>query len=235
VTDSNHKFSKEFYNTFWKNESSNQGLKVEAACRHNSVIASIQRLKLKKKPKIMDLGCGTGDLTIRLPECGSITGIDISDEAIRIARMRYPHINFVASSFFDVEIKKNSCDLIVSSEVIEHLTQDDQGKYIELIYQSLAEDAYLILTTPNKKVAQALGREGNQPIENWLDIDELTKLLTNHFRVLKVYTTYFEPLMYKIRNYSWLYFHLIEPIFRRTKGGMYTVILALKRKRKQAL
>ncbi len=228
MANSSHKSIKEFYNTLWKEESLSKGLKVEAVCRHNTVIAALQKVKLKQKPKILDLGCGNGDLTVRLSKYGETTAIDLSDEAIRIAKKRYPHINFICASIFDVPIEENSYDLIVSSEVIEHLTRDEQGKYVKLMHQSLAEGGYLILTTPNKKVVDALGRKGDQPIENWLAIDELRQLLSDYFKILRVYTTYFEPIRYRIRNHYWLYYHFVEPIFRKTKSGLYTVILAQK-------
>ncbi len=221
-----NRLAKEFYNAFWREELS-KGLEIEARCRHNTVVAAIPpKVRLRERARILDLGCGKGDLAVRLAEYGEVTAIDFSTEAIAIAQKRYPHINFVCAHFFDISIEEACYDLIVSSEVIEHLSKEEQGSYLELIYRSLAEGGYLILTTPNKRVARALGRRGNQPIENWLAIDELKSLLAEHFKILRVYTTYFEPIRYRIRNNYRLYFQLVEPVFRRTKSGLYTVILA---------
>lgn len=93
----------------------------------------------------------------------------------------------------------------------------------------MVEDGHVILTTPNKRVANALDIKGDQPIESWLAIDELTELLSDYFKIQRIYTSYFEPVCYKIRNHYWLYYHIVEPILRMTKSGLYTVILASKK------
>lgn len=53
--------------------------------------------------KILDIGCGTGDLTQKIAEAGAIpTGIDASPEMITTAKQKYPDVTFIkadASSF----------------------------------------------------------------------------------------------------------------------------------------
>ncbi|WNC12898.1 methyltransferase domain-containing protein [Brevibacillus brevis] len=45
--------------------------------------------------RILDLGCGTGDLTAQLAETGAVvTGSDFSPEMIATARSKYPHLSF---------------------------------------------------------------------------------------------------------------------------------------------
>lgn len=225
---SNHNSIKDFYNKMWEKEESLEGQKVEAICRYNTILATIRRIKNNRKLKILDFGCGNGDLTNLLSKYGQITGIDLSDEAIKIAKKKYPHINFICSSVFDMT-KQNKYDLIVSSEVIEHLTREEQGEYIQLIYNNLVDNGYLLITTPNKEVANALEIKGDQPIENWLTINETDELISaNNLKTLKIYTTYFKPIRDKLNKYLWVYFYLIEPIFRPSKSGVYTVILAKK-------
>src|SRR5699024_7903448 len=46
--------------------------------------------------KILDIGCGTGDLTKKIAEKGAIpTGIDASNEMIETAKQKYPDITFI--------------------------------------------------------------------------------------------------------------------------------------------
>ncbi len=89
---SNRKSIIEYYNAFWKEESLSVALKVEAVCRHNTVMSALRYVKLKQNARILDLGCGIGDLTSHLLKYGKTTAIDISDSAIAIAKARYPHI-----------------------------------------------------------------------------------------------------------------------------------------------
>src|SRR5699024_2693316 len=47
----------------------------------------------KQNEKILDIGCGTGDLTKKIAEKGAIpTGIDASNEMIETAKQKYPDI-----------------------------------------------------------------------------------------------------------------------------------------------
>lgn len=45
--------------------------------------------------RILDLGCGTGDLTAEIAAVGAVTtGIDLSEEMIRRAKAKYPELDF---------------------------------------------------------------------------------------------------------------------------------------------
>ena len=44
--------------------------------------------------KIMEIGCGTGEISKRLADCGyEVCGIDISEEMLKIAGTKYPNLN----------------------------------------------------------------------------------------------------------------------------------------------
>ncbi len=56
----------------------------------------LELLQPVKNERILDLGCGTGQLTQRIAESGAqVTGIDSSPEMIGQARQNYPAIKFV--------------------------------------------------------------------------------------------------------------------------------------------
>ena len=58
----------------------------------NSVV---EWLDPKPGEKILDLGCGTGELTARIAEKGAIVkGIDASESMIKSAQQHYPQIDF---------------------------------------------------------------------------------------------------------------------------------------------
>ncbi|GKS12757.1 methyltransferase type 11 [Paenibacillus chitinolyticus] len=45
--------------------------------------------------RILDVGCGNGDLTAEIAAAGAVpTGIDLSEEMVRKARQKYPELNF---------------------------------------------------------------------------------------------------------------------------------------------
>jgi trans-aconitate methyltransferase len=59
----------------------------------------VELLQPQKGEKILDLGCGTGDLTYEISKSGAIvTGSDFSGEMIEKARKKYPQIPFIVAN-----------------------------------------------------------------------------------------------------------------------------------------
>ena len=77
--------------------------------------------KLGDVQSICDLGCGNGHISGRLAAVGyDVTGVDASASGIEIARRTYPGVNFV-HALIDRDLSLGQFDLVVSSDVIEHL------------------------------------------------------------------------------------------------------------------
>ncbi len=84
---------------------------------------------------ILELGCGTGNLTEllcrRYPKSG-ITAVDISGEILNECKARLnscDSIKFIQSDFKEMTFEKDTFDLVVSSIAIHHL-EDDQKKVL---------------------------------------------------------------------------------------------------------
>lgn len=74
---------------------------------------------------ICDLGCGNGYIANRLTELGyDVTGVDASKTGLAIARQTSPNAQFI-EALIDAQLGENTglnnFDLVVSSDVIEHL------------------------------------------------------------------------------------------------------------------
>lgn len=70
-----------------------------------------------KEDKILDLGCGSGYITNYLIEKGlNATGIDFSSEMIKIAKKKYPKLNFLLDDFLNIEkhFDENSIDGLIA-------------------------------------------------------------------------------------------------------------------------
>lgn len=107
-------------------------------------------LKLDSIRSICDLGCGNGYLAGRLAQLGhSITGIDASPSGVELARTHYPDADFVCSMIDShlIEIlPKVNFDLIVSSDVIEHLYRP--ADLLEAAAALLRPGGHLVIGTP---------------------------------------------------------------------------------------
>jgi len=96
---------------------------------------------------ICDLGCGNGHITGRLAALGyQVTGVDASPSGIKIARHAYPGVEFV-EAMIDRDLKSvGSFDLVISSDVIEHLYRPSD--LLEAATALLKPRGQILLGTP---------------------------------------------------------------------------------------
>lgn len=182
---------KQFWNWHWQHIAERKVLNDWTERRGQEILALIRGLQLSR-PRILDFGCGQGWLTERLADLGEAHGIDLSPEAIEAARLRRPDITYISSSIYNTSLPCDSYDVLVSSEVIAHV--DNQQLYVQRANQALKPGGYLLMTTSNKFVMDRLGDVGwnaqpPQHIARQLFRRELRTLLTRSgFRVLKSFT-----------------------------------------------
>lgn len=86
----------------------------------SNLIERLQPITLKPK-RILDLGCGTGELITELhtlyPEA-KIVGLDFAAERLAIAAEQHPDVQFECAPFYDAPFEPRSFDLIVSNLVL---------------------------------------------------------------------------------------------------------------------
>ena len=78
------------------------------------------------KGKVIEIGCGPGEVSNYLKMKGlNITGIDISDKMIEIARQLNPFIDFQVGDVFNLNYRDSSIYGIVAPYLIVNFTQKD--------------------------------------------------------------------------------------------------------------
>jgi 2-polyprenyl-3-methyl-5-hydroxy-6-metoxy-1,4-benzoquinol methylase len=119
---------------------------------HSYVLPALMKLTrtLQSGSRVLDVGCGNGSLAAEFSMRGmKVTGIDLSDSGIRLARSSYPGIRFeqiAADCNLLRELNDEPFDLVYSSEVIEHLY--DPRSLVAGCYEATKPFGKFICTTP---------------------------------------------------------------------------------------
>jgi SAM-dependent methyltransferase len=113
--------------------------------RRKALDGVIAALGLPPHARILDAGCGSGRNMIELARFGAVTGVELSDTSVALARARHAG-EVVEGSVLEMPFADDSFDLGVSLDVIEHL-EDDLGALREL-RRTIAPGGQLLVTVP---------------------------------------------------------------------------------------
>jgi len=121
---------------------------AESLADHAYTLPAIKCLLPEGVLTILDVGCGNGYIASQLSAMGhNVIGIDASYDGIAIARKAHPDVRFeVYSAYDDLTDVVTETDVVVSSEVIEHLYRPKL--FLENVFKVLRPGGYVILTTP---------------------------------------------------------------------------------------
>jgi ubiquinone/menaquinone biosynthesis C-methylase UbiE len=95
--------------------------------------ALFRRYALPADPRILDAGCGTGEISSRLAELfprARVLGVDIIDKHLDLARSRYqglaPRLSFEHQSVFGLDAADYAFDLTVCRHVLHSIPHPDR-------------------------------------------------------------------------------------------------------------
>ncbi len=102
-----------------------------------------------KGKKFLEVGCGLGYFSnIAYKSGAKVTGIDIGPNLVKINKKLTPKCTFKVASASKLPFKDNSFDVVLSTEVIEHV--DNQKDALKELARVVKKGGILVITTPNK-------------------------------------------------------------------------------------
>ncbi|WPB57803.1 glycosyltransferase [Xylophilus sp. GOD-11R] len=132
---------------------------------------------------VVDVACGEGYGSATLaPFAKQVVGVDISEASVLHAKETYgahKNLRFEIGSATAIPLPDASCDVVVSFETIEHLS--DQAEMVSELRRILRSDGFLVISSPNKKVYSDDRDYKNEFHVKELYFDELNTLIRGQF------------------------------------------------------
>lgn len=102
--------------------------------------------------RVLDVGCGRGEVLLACAEAGAeVAGIDYAEAAVRISRDTVPAAEIVQGDVTALPWPDASFDAVLSGDVIEHLVPADADGMLREIHRVLRPGGRLVIhTAPNR-------------------------------------------------------------------------------------
>jgi SAM-dependent methyltransferase len=99
--------------------------------------------------RVLDLGCGVGTWVpgLRAQGARAVFGVDASPAVEPVASSRYDRVCITSIEEFDIAVVGGPCDLLVASDVLEHL--QDPWRTLCRAREWVTADGRLVVSVPN--------------------------------------------------------------------------------------
>ena len=126
-------------------------LQTIAGARRAKTTLAANFWKVQPGERLIDVGCGTGDIADYLPADVELIGFDVSEKYIATARKRYGSTGrFLVGGAADVyeDIGPGTADIVTCNGVLHHLDEDQVAEVFELAVKVLKPDGRMICVEP---------------------------------------------------------------------------------------
>jgi ubiquinone/menaquinone biosynthesis C-methylase UbiE len=241
------KKNSDYYDKLWVNEwniSTDIGPSFKTRCR---IINKFIKKYGSKNSLILDCGCGNGDFLSSLENEGyMVSGSDFSEESVKQTKSK------IKGEVFKMDLTKNipnkKYDIIICSEVLEHIENDDLS--ISNMYKLLNPQGILIISSPFLKKYWSIHDKFSGHIRRYEPFELEQLLIKNHFKILESFgwgnfiNRFYYPLLTKQEPVKIMgsdrrffkkfiskilyYLFYIDDIFKSKKNGVRIYVVAKK-------
>lgn len=102
--------------------------------------------RIGKNAKVFDIGCGNSDYFDLFDSSGiRYTGIDISEEMIKIAQKTHAKGTFIVQDMNSIKIEQDAVDGVFCFFSLIHLSEERAAVFLKKIYRSIKSGGQLLL------------------------------------------------------------------------------------------
>lgn len=144
---------------------------------------------MRDTDRVLEVACGEGfGCNFFRRHVARVTGLDLDPEVIARCQSRYQghNLDFVVDDILSPKrVAKSAYDVVVSFEMIEHVSQADGARMVANCAALLKDTGLLILSTPRGRADRSISRQQHHVFE--YDYDTLVATLEPHFRRVMVF------------------------------------------------
>jgi SAM-dependent methyltransferase len=143
-------------------------------------LAEIYRFLIPAKSRVLELGCGAGDLLAAIDPAEGV-GVDFAPELLRQATHRHPHLRFLQSDAHDLKVE-GDFEYVILSDLVNDLW-DVQGA-LERVASVCSQRTRVIINTYSRLwalpiwIAARMNLAASTLEQNWLTLNDLQNLLS---------------------------------------------------------
>jgi SAM-dependent methyltransferase len=148
---------------------------------YRRLLADRYNLLIRPDAKVIEIGCGTGELLNVLQATCKI-GVDLSPEQIERGRERFPHLDLRVGSGETTALPEGPFDVIILSDVLNYAA--DVEMLLRRLHASCHQGTRLLINVYNTLWRPLLGSArrlkfaAEQPASNWLSQQDVINLCT---------------------------------------------------------
>lgn len=141
---------------------------------YKMILGSIYKTIMgKPNPAVLDIGFGTGTLTVKLYENGcEIYGQDFSSRMIELASAKIPDAHLYQGDFskgLAEPLKRQSYDFIVATYSIHHLRDDQKIVFLRELLDHLKDDGKILIGDVGFSTREELNQCKEENKDEWDD------------------------------------------------------------------
>ncbi|MEA1926925.1 MAG: class I SAM-dependent methyltransferase [Candidatus Auribacterota bacterium] len=171
-------------------------------------------LPVGPRPRILDVGCGTGETLKQLEKLGNPTGVDISPAAIQFCRERGCDDLHLVDGII-LPSKNEEFDIVLSLDVIEHL--EDDAAALREYRRVIKPGGVLFITVPAYRWLWSGHDDDNLHLRRYTKKELTSRLLETGFRIER--STYFCTYLFGLIAAVRMVGNMRAGLFGRRKEG----------------
>lgn len=110
--------------------------------------------RLPPDAAVLDAGCGAGvPFTQSLAERFRVTGVDVSEEQLKLARQNVPRATFQRQDMLALNLPRGAFDAVTCVYALIHVPRDQHARVLAHFNHALKPGGYLMIITGNHDLA----------------------------------------------------------------------------------